>query len=94
MFASWTLTPSKKKFYWVYQEETAKVLFSGGLVWLVAEDSATIEDRDLVRRQAGILARRLQHPADHPTVCPTCDREAAHSTVICQHQQLAPPGLQ
>jgi len=68
MFASWTLTPSKKKFYWVYQEETAKVLFSGGLVWLVAEDSATIEDRDLVRRQAGILARRLQHPADLQTI--------------------------
>jgi hypothetical protein len=33
---------------------------------LVAEDSATLEDRDLVRRQAGVLARHLQHPADLP----------------------------
>ena len=33
---------------------------------LVAEDSATLEDRDLVRRHAGVLARHLQHPADLP----------------------------
>ena len=33
---------------------------------LVAEDSATLEDRGLVRRQAGVLARHLQHPADLP----------------------------
>ena len=30
-------------------------------MWLVAEDSATLEDRDLVRRQACVLALHLQH---------------------------------
>jgi hypothetical protein len=53
--------------------EPVKVLFLGGLVSLVAEDSATLEDGHLLRRQAGVLALHLQHPADLPLVCPTCD---------------------
>ena len=46
--------------------ETEKIHFLGGLVSLVAEDSA-LEDRDLVRRQAGVLARHLQHPDNLPS---------------------------
>ena len=52
-------------------------------MWLVAKDSATLEDRDLVRRQAGILARHLQLPADLPVDSPASDRQAAGS--IVQH---------
>jgi hypothetical protein len=80
----------------VLQVRTVKVLFFGGLVRLVAEkvNSATLENRDLMRRQVGVLARHFQHPADLPKVCPTCDREAARSFVRCQHHQLAPPDFQ
>jgi hypothetical protein len=38
----------------------------------------------------GSVVWRLSQDA----VCLTCNREAARSIVICQHQQLAPPGLQ
>ena len=68
-----------------------------GLACLVAENSVTLEDRDLVQRQLGVLTRlerHFQHPADLPMVCPTCDREAARSFVRCQHHQLAPSDLQ
>ena len=74
--------------------ETLKVLFVCGLKWLVAEDSATLEDRDLVHRQAGVLALHLEHPEDLPPIGLTCDREAALSIVPGQHQQLAPHGLE
>ena len=83
----------KRTLLLVFLSETEKIHFLGGLVCLVAEDSA-LEDRDLVRRQAGVLARHLQHPEDLPLVCPTRKREAAQSIVHGQHQQLAPPGLQ
>jgi hypothetical protein len=60
----------KEHFYWRYSVEPVKVLFFGGLVSLVAEDSATLRDGHLLRRQAGVLALHLQHPADLPLVCP------------------------
>ena len=77
----------------VFLSETEKIHFLGGRVCLVAEDSA-LEDRDLVRSQAGVLACHLQQPEDLPLVCQTRDRKAAQSIVHGQHQQLAPPGLQ
>jgi hypothetical protein len=66
-----------------------------GLVQLVAEDSASIEDRDLVRRQAVVLARHLPHLADPPPMCRlTCDREAARSIVRGRVSiSSSPPGL-
>ena len=47
-------------------------------MWLVAEDSAKLEDRDLVRRQAGVLALHLQvHHLQMPLL--RTDYEAAGS---------------
>ncbi len=56
--------------------EPVKVLFLGGLLSLVAEDSATLEDGLLLRRQAGVLASSSRPPASSSTFttsrCPFC----------------------
>jgi hypothetical protein len=72
---------------------------------LVPEDSATLKDRDLVRRQAGVQFRSgTPSPAPcRPPGLPhvLTERQLAPSPIDCRlqtadslHQQLAPPALQ